>query len=100
MVAAAADYSSLKEIEEKLTVAGKTGTAEQNKNRANHALFIGYAPADAPEISVATRITFGYTSANAVEIARDVFKYHFKLEDTEDILSGTAEVPDGQTIGD
>ncbi|MBQ4531236.1 MAG: penicillin-binding protein [Lachnospiraceae bacterium] len=100
MIAAAADYNSLKEIEDMLTVAGKTGTAEQNKNRANHALFIGYAPADAPEISVAARITYGYTSANAVEIARDVYKYYFKLEDTDDILSGTAEAPDGQTIGD
>ena len=100
MTQAAADYSALKEIEEKLIIVGKTGTAEQNKNRANHALFIGYAPYDNPQISVATRITFGYTSSNAVEIARDVFKYHFNLEDTEDILSGTAEVPDGQTIGD
>ena len=100
MTQAAADYNALKEIQEQLTVVGKTGTAEQNKNRANHALFIGYAPYDNPEISVATRITFGYTSSNAVEIARDVFKYHFKLEDTEEIISGTAETPSGQNIGD
>lgn len=100
MTQAAADYNALKEIEEKLTIVGKTGTAEQNKNRANHALFVGYAPYDAPEISVATRITFGYTSSNAVEIARDVFKYYFKLEDTEEIISGTAETPNGQNIGD
>lgn len=100
MAQAAADYNALKEIEDKLTIVGKTGTAEQNKNRANHALFIGYAPYDNPEISVATRITFGYTSSNAVEIARDVFKYYFKLEDTEEIISGTAETPNGQNIGD
>lgn len=100
MTQAAAGYSALKEIEDKLIVVGKTGTAEQNKNRANHALFIGYAPYDNPQISIATRITYGYTSSNAVEIGRDVLKYYFNLEDTEDILSGTAEVPDGQTIGD
>lgn len=31
-----------------VTLAGKTGTAQQSKNRANHSLFIGYAPADNP----------------------------------------------------
>lgn len=100
MAQAASGYSALKEIEDKLTIVGKTGTAEQNKNRANHALFIGYAPYDNPEISVAARITFGYTSSNAVGIASDVFKYYFGLEDSEDILSGTADTPSGQTIGD
>lgn len=100
MAEAAAGYSALKEIKDKLTIVGKTGTAEQNKNRANHALFVGYAPYDNPEISVAARITFGYTSSNAVEIARDVFKYYFNLEDSDNILSGTAEIPDSQTIGD
>lgn len=100
MTKATAGYNALKEVEKKLTIVGKTGTAEQNKHRANHALFMGYAPYDNPEIAVATRINFGYTSSNAVEVARDVFKYYFKLEDSENILSGTAETPDGQTIGD
>lgn len=100
MTQAAADYTALKEIDKQLTVAGKTGTAEQNKNRANHALFIGYAPTENPEISIAARITYGYTSSNAVEIARDVFKYYFQLEDTEEIISGTAETPNEQNIGD
>ncbi len=100
MAEAAAGYSALKEIKDKLTIVGKTGTAEQSKTRTNHALFVGYAPYDNPEISVAARITFGYTSSNAVEIARDVFKYYFNLEDSDNILSGTAEIPDSQTIGD
>ena len=34
-----------------VTLAGKTGTAQQSKNRANHSLFIGYAPADKPQIA-------------------------------------------------
>ena len=100
MIQAASGYNALKEMEDKVTVAGKTGTAEQNKSRANHALFIGYAPAESPEIAVATRINFGYTSSNAVEIARDVLKYYFELEHQDDILSGIAESPSGQTIGD
>lgn len=100
MTNAASDYNALKEIKDRLTIVGKTGTAEQNKNRANHALFMGYAPYDNPQISVATRINFGYTSSNAVEVGRDVFKYYFELEDSEEIISGTAETPDGQNIGD
>ncbi|MDO5695283.1 MAG: penicillin-binding transpeptidase domain-containing protein [Eubacteriales bacterium] len=31
-------------------VAGKTGTAEENLARNNHSLFVGYVPAEAPEI--------------------------------------------------
>ncbi len=40
----------------KINVAGKTGTAEENKRRANHALFVCYAPYENPEIAIATRI--------------------------------------------
>lgn len=74
-----------------ITAAGKTGTAQQNLNRANHALFVGYAPYDNPEISIATRIAYGYTSHNAAEVARNAFAYYFKVEDEEELLSGQAE---------
>ncbi|MBQ7464583.1 MAG: hypothetical protein IJS86_06960, partial [Lachnospiraceae bacterium] len=81
-------------------VAGKTGTAQQVTVRPNHALFIGFAPFSSPRISVATRIAYGYTSANAAEVTRDVLKYYFKLEDEEDIITGTAAIPDSGEIGD
>ncbi len=81
-------------------VAGKTGTAQQVTSRPNHALFIGFAPFSNPRISVATRIAYGYTSANAAEVTRDVMKYYFKLQDVEDIITGTAETPDSAEIGD
>lgn len=74
-----------------IAAAGKTGTAQQNLKRANHALFIGYAPYDNPEISIATRIAYGYTSHNAAEVSRNVLAYYFKVEDAEDLLSGQAE---------
>lgn len=74
-----------------ITAAGKTGTAQQNLKRANHALFVGYAPYENPEISIATRIAYGYTSHNAAELSRNVFAYYFKVEDEEDLLSGQAE---------
>lgn len=74
-----------------IAAAGKTGTAQQNLNRANHALFVGYAPYDNPEISIATRIAYGYTSHNAAEVSRNVFAYYFEVEDEEELLSGRAE---------
>lgn len=71
-------------------VAGKTGTAEENKNRANHALFVGYAPYDAPEIAIATRIANGYTSTYAAQLSKDVIRYYYELEDEEKLITGTA----------
>ena len=97
----AENTSSLKVLSDLgLNVAGKTGTAQQSKSHPNHALFVGFAPYEQPEIAVAVRIANGYTSANCAEVASDVFKYYFKLTDEEEILSGTASGSSGQTIGD
>lgn len=73
-----------------IAVAGKTGTAQQMTNRANHALFIGYAPFDNPEISIATRIAHGYTSANAAHVSSNILKYYFNLADKDTLLNGQA----------
>jgi len=73
-----------------VNVAGKTGTAEENKNRPNHALFVGYAPYEAPEIAIATRIAYGYTSTYAAQLTKDVFRYYFELADEEELITGTA----------
>ena len=74
-----------------VAAAGKTGTAQQNLTRANHALFVGYAPYENPEIAIAARIAYGYTSHNAAELSRNVLAYYFKAEDAEELLSGQAE---------
>lgn len=74
-----------------ITAAGKTGTAQENPKRANHALFVGYAPYENPEISIATRIPYGYTSHNAAKVSRNVFAYYFGVENEEELLSGQAE---------
>lgn len=73
-----------------VTVAGKTGTAQQISTRPNHALFVGYAPYEHPEISIATRIAYGYTSHNAADLAKNVLSYYFNVESDEDLLSGEA----------
>lgn len=75
-------------------VAGKTGTAEESKSRPNHSLFVGYAPYENPEIGVATRIAYGYTSNYAAEVTKDVFAYYYGLAEEEDLLSGVASRPE------
>ncbi|MDD6037295.1 MAG: penicillin-binding transpeptidase domain-containing protein [bacterium] len=72
-----------------LKVAGKTGTAQQIATRPNHALFVGYAPYQNPKYSIATRIAYGYTSHNAADVSARILKYIFRLEDREDLLTGT-----------
>lgn len=84
----AENNSELKDM--KITVAGKSGTAQESARRPDHALFIGYAPAQNPEISVAVRIANGYASGNAVGTGRDIINYYFKLEKREDIVTGKA----------
>ena len=73
--------------------AGKTGTAQQSKDKPNHGLFIGYAPYDDPEIALAVRITNGYSSANAALVARDVISYYYKLQDESELITGHASQP-------
>ncbi|MCJ7836439.1 penicillin-binding protein [Cuneatibacter sp. NSJ-177] len=75
-----------------VTAAGKTGTAEENKLRPNHANFISYAPSDNPEIGVTVTIPYGYTSARAVELASDVYKYYYKEMTLDEIKERKAEL--------
>lgn len=77
-----------------VNVAGKTGTAEQTKSRPNHALFLCYAPYETPEIAIATRIPFGYSSDHAAQLTRDVIKYYYGLAEEEELITGTAAPPD------
>lgn len=76
-------------------VAGKTGTAEENELRPNHALFTSYAPFNHPEISVTTVIPFGYSSGNAEELAGMIYAYYFdpdKLENAS--VTGNVNMSD------
>ena len=89
MMEAASTYASFKNFP--VIIAGKTGTAQQTTTRPNHALFICFAPYDRPQIAIATRIAYGYTSANAASTTKDIISYYFKLQDTEDIITGVAD---------
>jgi cell division protein FtsI/penicillin-binding protein 2 len=63
-----------------VSVAGKTGTAQEISNRNDHASFGGFAPAEDPEIAVYVSIPFGdtmTTSAPAAQVARDIIAAYF-----------------------
>ncbi len=62
-----------------ITVAGKTGTAENETNR-DHAWFVGYAPAEDPQIAVAVLLEYdgGAGGTNAGPIARNVMRKYLQ----------------------
>jgi penicillin-binding protein 2 len=89
VVAKKAYYSDLT-----VNVAGKTGTAQESRSRTNHALFLSYAPYENPEISVSVRIAYGYSSDYAAQVAKDVYTYYYGLVSEDELITGTADVPD------
>lgn len=62
-----------------VTVAGKTGTAENEKGK-DHAWFIGFAPAEDPQIAVAVILEYDGRSGgvSAAPIAREVMKQYLE----------------------
>jgi penicillin-binding protein 2 len=77
-----------------VTVAGKTGTSQISKVNPNNALFVSYAPYEDPEISVTAVIPNGHTSGNAAELARDIYKLYFNLEDKNELVDSNVTVPE------
>lgn len=78
-----------------ISVAGKTGTAQQVETRPNHALFVGYAPYENPEITIATRIAYGYSSGNATSVSKHVLSYYFGQQTLDELLALHAEGVNG-----
>lgn len=67
-----------------ITVAGKTGTAQENKNRASHAVFASFAPYEKPEIAIVVEIPYSYTkpfSSGYIvgTVARDLYAAYYDL---------------------
>lgn len=80
-----------------VAVAGKTGTAQQVTTRANHALFVGFAPYDNPQISIVTRIAYGYTSHNAADVSKDILSYYFGVQNNDELINGQAKNVNGNS---
>ena len=75
-----------------METAGKTGTAEVTSLVPNHALFVGYAPYDDPEIAIAVRIGNGYSSGYSAQVGAKVFRYYFDLDEEDEIITGNANI--------
>ncbi len=67
---------------EGVTVAGKTGTA-QNPHGKDHAWFIAFAPVENPKIAMAVLVeNAGFGGAISAPIARELIRYYIKGEKT------------------
>ena len=64
---------------EGITVAGKTGTA-QNPPNPDHAWFMGFAPADKPTILVGVFVEYGLHGSVAAGIATKVMAHYLKVK--------------------
>ena len=64
-----------------ITVAGKTGTAE-NETDKDHAWFVGYAPAENPQIAVAVLLEYdgGAGGTNAGPIAKNIIRKYLSAK--------------------
>jgi penicillin-binding protein 2 len=82
------DRSYMRELP--IEVAGKTGTAQQSRARADHGLFVCYAPYEQPKIAMAIRIANGYSSEYCVDTSKDIINYYFNIDEHEEIVTGTA----------
>lgn len=83
-----------------ISMAGKTGTAQQSEVHPDHALFVGFAPADNPEIAIAVRIANGYYSSYPAEIGRDIVRAKYNLADINELITGSAAELGTATTGD
>jgi penicillin-binding protein 2 len=62
-----------------ISIAGKTGSAQTSNNAKLNALFIGYAPAENPEIAILVLVENAREgSLNTLPIARNVFNWYYQ----------------------
>lgn len=76
-----------------IEVAGKSGTAQENKLRSNHSVFVAYAPYTNPEIAMSVLIPNGESTGYTAEVVRDIVSYYYNPSTLDQILGGTASVP-------
>ncbi|MDO4938773.1 MAG: penicillin-binding transpeptidase domain-containing protein [Lachnospiraceae bacterium] len=80
-------------------IAGKTGTAQESKTRANHSFFVSFGPYEDPEVAVTVNIPYGYSSSNAAAVARNVYSFYFGNISLENAVNGGALSTYDVTIG-
>lgn len=81
-------------------IAGKTGTAQESKTRANHAFFISYGPYTNPDICVTVNIPYGYSSTNAAAVAKNIYRFYYGYTSLDQIMNTGALDVSNVKIGD
>ena len=83
-----------------IQMAGKTGTAQEDRSRANHAFFVSFAPYSNPEIAVTVNIPYGYAGTNAATLGKKVYEYYYGYTSLEQVLGSGASSVSNVTVGD
>ena len=93
MTAMAQNYPNLQVFmaQSGLSVAGKTGTAQEYNDRPDHALFTSFVNVDDPDITVTVTIPFGGNSVAAVRTFVDLMQYYYSIDPAEDPVQITEE---------
>ena len=63
-----------------IDIAGKSGSAQEAENEAEHSLFIGYAPADNPQVAATLIVPNGYGSHNILDLYADLICEYYGIE--------------------
>lgn len=74
-----------------VTVAGKTGTAQQGANIPPHSVFVSFAPSAKPETSVVAVIANGYSGNYSGLLCRDIYGYYYNNEFREYLIESNKE---------
>ncbi len=80
-----------------VNVAGKSGSAQENKLRANHGMFVSFAPYEEPEIVIAVSIPNGYTAGNAGLVSKEIYRYYYDYISLDDIMANNYSSSSGST---
>ena len=79
------DFASLRN-----NYAAKSGSAQENRMRAEHGWYVTYGPYDSPEYAMAVQVPNGYSAGNAALIARSLYEFLEGDVSLEEILANSA----------
>ncbi|MFI3172128.1 MAG: penicillin-binding transpeptidase domain-containing protein [Eubacteriales bacterium] len=92
--------ATFSDLDSSITIAGKTGTAQQSAYNPDHAVFVGFAPVDDPEIAISVRIANGYQSSYSAQIGKEVISYYLGALEKSDVITGEARTLTVSNSGD